>query len=556
MIQKFNPEDIKTIYFDLFAGAGGTSTGVVKARIDERHCSLVAACINHDSNAIRSHRSNHKQTLHFTEDITELYKTSRWEKLRAHVALMRMMYPNAKIILWASLECTNFSKAKGGLPRDADSRTLAEHLFPYIEMIRPDYIHIENVEEFMSWGEIDSHGKPISKFSGKDYIRWTNTVRDYGYSYDHRILNSADFGGYTSRRRLFIQFARPELPIVWPEPTHCKGGSKGMFAFSQWKPVRDVLDLDDEGKSIFNRPKPLVDASHERIYAGLIKFVAGGKDKWILKYNSVDGKSGKHNPPGIDEPCPVVSCQNRLGLVQTKFMQGYYGNGDNLSSIDNPCPTVTTKDRHALVTTEFIVNQYSGGGQLSDIDKPCPTILNTPKQNIVTCRQWIMNTNFNNIGSSLDQPAQTITANRKWHYLMNPQYKSAGSSLDNPCFTLIARMDKAPAYLIEANTEGEFAPFIRHQGNTLIYEIYANDSEIMVKIKEFMALYGIIDIKMRMLNIPELKMIMGFPKDYILIGTQAEQKKFIGNAVEVNMSRVLCETTAKAVMRYNLKIAG
>src|SRR5665648_383080 len=105
----FNTEDIQTVYYDLFSGAGGTSTGVVNARINERPCSLVAACINHDANAIRSHRSNHKQTLHFTEDITELYKTSRWEKLRAHVALMRVIYPNAKVILWASLECTNFS---------------------------------------------------------------------------------------------------------------------------------------------------------------------------------------------------------------------------------------------------------------------------------------------------------------------------------------------------------------------------------------------------------------------------------------------------------------
>ena len=56
-----------------------------------------------------------------------------------------------------------------------------------------------------------------------------------------------------------------------------------------------------------------------------------------------------------------------------------------------------------------------------------------------------------------------------------------------------------------------------------------------------MAEYGIIDIKMRMLKIGELKRIMGFPDTYILIGTQAEQKKYIGNAVEVNMSRVLCE---------------
>lgn len=575
-------EDIKLIYVDLFCGAGGTSTGVESAKGYNGSIARVIACVNHDENAIASHAANHPDALHFTEDIRTLDLT----KLIAHVQLMRLMYPNAKLVLWASLECTNFSKAKGGQSRDADSRTLAEHLFRYIEALNPDYIHIENVEEFMSWGELDENGKPVSKNNGKDYLRWVKDVCSYGYHMDFRILNSADFGAYTSRKRLFIQFAKYDLAIAWPEPTHCKGGSTGMFAFEKWKPVKEVLDFSDEGVSIFNRPKPLVDASHERIYAGLVKFVAGGKDKWILKYNSVNGKSGKHNPPGVDEPCPVVACQGRLGIVQTKFLakyfsgrpegkvisingpcgtiktkdshslincnfiSGYYGNGNNLSSIDKPCPTVTTKDRHALVSPRFIVNQYSGGGQIADIEKPCPTILNTPKQNIVTCRQWIMNTNFGNVGSSIDSPAQTITANRKWHYLMNPQFNSAGGSVEKPCFTLIARMDKMPPYLMQADTEGECASFIRHEGNTLIYEIYSDDTPIMVKIKEFMASYGIVDIKMRMLKIPELKMIMGFPRDYKLIGTQAEQKKYIGNAVEVTMARVLCEAVAMKLNEY------
>lgn len=71
-------------------------------------------------------------------------------------------------------------------------------------------------------------------------------------------------------------------------------------------------------------------------------------------------------------------------------------------------------------------------------------------------------------------------------------------------------------------------------------------SEMMRKIKEFMANHCIIDIKMRMLKIPELKAIMGFPRDYVLRGTQ-RQKKFIGNAVEVNQSRVLCEALAGAL---------
>jgi DNA (cytosine-5)-methyltransferase 1 len=128
---------------------------------------------------------------------------------------------------------------------------------------------------------------------------------------------------------------------------------------------------------------------------------------------------------------------------------------------------------------------------------------------------------------------------------MNPQYKSSGGSVENPCFTLIARMDKAPPYLIEASTETNKLPsFIKIIGDTIIYEIYDTDSEIMVKVKEFMALYGILDILMRMLHIPELKRIMGFPEDYTLIGTKAQQKKYIGNAVEVSISCAMCEATA------------
>ena len=53
--------------------------------------------------------------------------------------------------------------------------------------------------------------------------------------------------------------------------------------------------------------------------------------------------------------------------------------------------------------------------------------------------------------------------------------------------------------------------------------------------------YGIVDISMRMLRIDELKLIQGFPKDYVLVGTQEEQKKYLGNAVVTIMAKVWCE---------------
>lgn len=552
---------IKLLYIDLFCGAGGTSTGVENARYEDEQCAKVVACVNHDANAIASHSANHPDALHFTEDI----RTLELSPLVAHVERMKKIYSDALVVLWASLECTNFSKAKGGQPRDADSRTLAEHLFRYIEDIDPDYIQIENVEEFMSWGDMDEKGHPISKDKGRCYEKWKRNVRKYGYDFDWRILNAADYGAYTTRKRFFGIFAKRGLPIVFPEPTHCKDGKNDMFGrLEKWKPVKDVLDLSDEGESIFCRKKPLAEKTLERIYAGLIKFVAGGKEAFLVKYNSMS-RTGKYQAPSVDEPCPVVATQGRLALAKVNFLSkqfsgqpdcknisvegpagtitckdhhafvsAYYGNGHN-HSVELPAPTVTTKDRLALVNSVFIDNQY-GTGKPTSIELPVGTVTTVPKFNMVSCKPWIMNTAFSNVGSSIEQPSQTITANRKWHYLMNPQFASAGGSVNNPCFTLIARMDKMPPYLVEV--EGGIGIQVRPV-----------DSPMTIKIKEFMALYGIIDIKMRMLRIAELKKIMGFPEDYVLIGPQSDQKKFIGNAVEVNMARVLCEAICKEIIR-------
>lgn len=625
---------------DLFCGAGGETTGIEQAEINGIKCAKVILCINHDTNAILSHNANHPDALHFIEDIRTLDLTQAIAIIQA----IRTYHPDSKIQLHASLECTNFSKAKGGQPRDADSRTLAEHLFRYIEALDPDYIQIENVREFMCWGDMDENGKPISKDKGRLYMLWVQRIKSYGYDFDWRILNSADYGAYTSRERFFGQFAKHGLPIAWPEPTHCKNGKQDMFSsLLKWKPVKDVLDFSDEGQSIFNRKKALSPKTLERIYAGLVKFVAGGKDAFMIKYNSMS-QSGKYQAPGIEEPCPVVSCQNRLGvanvqflskyfsghpesknipitgpahtikckdnhaLVTSDFLSAYYGTGDNVSSIHSPCPTVSTKDRFNYVRPKFLcsynfndsgkdinnpcptiltkdrlslispffVNYYSGGGQHSDLNNPCPAILSNPKQRLISCNfldmqygasrgasvnepagtltgnpkhcliscnPWIMNTNFANKGSSVYEPSQVITANRKWHYLMNPQFASAGGNIDKPCFTLIARMDKMPPYLVATET-----------GHVAI-QIHSPECEQLRNIKIFMALYGIIDIKMRMLKIPELKRIMGFPDNYKLIGTQADQKKFIGNAVEVNMARVMCEATCKEIRNYKTKVA-
>ena len=111
-------------------------------------------------------------------------------------------------------------------------------------------------------------------------------------------------------------------------------------------------------------------------------------------------------------------------------------------------------------------------------------------------------------------------------------------------------MDKMPPYLMSVETEGFLPSFIVPTTDGYVYCIYDDDSEMMKKIKEFMALYGVVDVTMRMLKIPELKRIMGFPEDYVLVGTQAEQKKYIGNAVEVTIARRWCEALCRRLKEY------
>jgi len=300
--------------------------------------------------------------------------------------------------------------------------------------------------------------------------------------------------------------------------------------------------------------------------AGSITTIDGHAPVFIKRYN---GGNPKEKVSSIDQPIGTISTTNRHALVSPEFLAAYYSTGKNVHSIEAPCPVVSTKDRFNKVKPVFFIqNEYSGGGQHTSIDKPNPSILAHPKQkltsvnfidqqfgnskpkgidepvgtltanpkyNLVDVKPWIMDTNFKNIGNSIEEPGKVITASRKHHYLMNPSWGGNNHSIDKPSPVVVARQDKAPLYIIGVDT-----------GNYGII-VYENDTEFMIKIKEFMSMYGIIDIKMRMLKIPELLKIQGFPDNYILRGTKTEQKKFIGNAVHPKMAKEIAQANYQSI---------
>lgn len=468
---------------DMFCGAGGTSHGIVNSDFAE-----VAWAINHDPNAIKAHKINHPNTVHYEEDIVS----------------MDISKLTPVDILWASLECTHFSGAKGGQSRDADSRMLARQMYRYIDQTNPSFVIIENVKEFLTWGplmEVKKKGKTITvadpKQKGVYYNNWLDNIREKGYEYEYRILNSADFGARTSRSRYFGIFAKVGCDIVFPTETHSKSGKDGKL---KWLPCKDYIDLSDEGNSIFGRThnqrlpknvrKPLAPNTIKRIVAGIKKFC-------------IDGDL----------------------LYDPHFIMKYYGNGDNSSSLKQPLHTITTKDRHVLVSLEkeqFVAEHF---GTNRSVNQPMPTIMAykdqkymvTLKKASFTAQNYTAARLGNERASSLNEPLKTIpTANihslitlEKAQFIQ--QYFSSGGnpgsqvqSINSP---LWANTTVPKGSLVTLNKSIDF----------------------------------LIDVKTRFLTAEELMLIQGFDSQYQLIGSQAVRKKAIGNSVVPLMAQKLIE---------------
>lgn len=574
------------IIIDLFCGAGGLTTGAEIASINGLKVAKVIACVNHDANAIESHFANHPQVQHFTEDV----RTLDLDDLGAQLWEAKLKYPEAMVLLWASLECTNFSIAKGGQSRDGDSRTLAQSLYmqynvlendyqvgdSYIQVLNPDYIYIENVKEFKTWGPLaqkidkftgkllfDKNGNPIMipdpEHLGEYFDEWRSAIDSFGYCHEHKLLNSKDFGACQSRLRFFMQFAKIGLPITWPQATHGIG-------LKPYRAIKEVLDFSNEGYSILHRShnmdipkrqrKDLVNKTLERVYAGLVKFIAKGDDSFVSKYFSgrpehknisIDGPcgtiktidnhavvktvfiskymgnnaaTGVNNGKSVDEPSITVTCQNRLALVQA-FGVNYYSSGQPAQSIDKPSGTVTTVSKLTLVQT-FGFKYYGSGQNLQDTNEPSGTL--TTKD-----RMAVVNINY-------DAAALAAPGIKKVFAIMPSGWGWPMHSTEQPSPTVIARQDKNPIYLVQIE-QGEMG-----------IAVFENDSPIVEKIKFFMAAFGIVDIKMRMLTLSEQMSIQGFPKDYILKGTKTEQKKYNGNAVEVHQATACIQAVASALV--------
>lgn len=254
---------MKTI--DLFAGAGGSSTGAMMAGCD------VLWAANHWMAAVQVHKNNHPDIDHICQDLHQ----ADWSQVPAHDLML------------ASPCCQGHSKARGtNKPHHDSSRSTAWAIVSCAEYHQPDFIIVENVPEFLNWAL---------------YRPWELALETLGYSLSPHYIDAADHGVPQNRKRLFVVGTRSKSPI------------KLNLKKRQHVGARNVIDFNTGKWSLVDKPGRSK-ATLERVTNGQSSF---GERFVMPYYGSGSGKTGRD----LDRPIGTVTTRDRWAVVDGDKMR-------------------------------------------------------------------------------------------------------------------------------------------------------------------------------------------------------------------------------------------
>lgn len=388
------------LVIDNFAGGGGASTGIEQALGRP-----IDVAINHDPEAVAMHKANHPATHHYCQSV--------WKADPLEVTGGRRV-----ALAWFSPDCKHFSKAKGGKPRSKHIRDLAWVVVQWAERVKPDVIMLENVEEFRGWGPLDEDGNVIRERAGETFEKWTKALRKAGYRIEWRELRACDYGAPTSRKRFFMIARSDGLPIVWPEPTHGKPGSPEVESGERlpWRTAAEIIDWTIPCPSIFERARPLADATMKRIAAGIVRFVLNNPRPFIVPITHSGGDRRVHSTA---EPVRTITTANRgeLAFITPYFARTAHGDvtasgkrrGKGHHGTAEPFPTITMSRDSALISP-VIVGCGGRRGQSGPVDVQGPYPTTTAKADACIVTASLERQFGRSLGSSVTEPMPTITA--------------------------------------------------------------------------------------------------------------------------------------------------
>lgn len=495
------------IIVDNFAGGGGASTGIELAlgrRVD--------VAINHDREAIAMHTANHPETEHHCESVWDVDP--------------RTVKPGRTIgLLWLSPDCKHFSKAKGGKPVEKKIRGLAWVALRWAAIRQPRVIMLENVEEFVTWGPLvegaDGKMRPCPKHKGREFNAFKNALQRHGYQVEYRELRACDYGAPTIRKRLFLIARRDGQPVVWPAPTHGDPKSEAVKSgrLKTWRTAAECIDWSLPTPSIFERAKPLAEATCRRIAKGIMRYVVNAAEPFIVRYHG-EKSAGEFRGVGMNEPLPTQTTENRFAIVAPVLTEHANASSPRCMPADEPLRTICaqTKGGHHALVSAFLAKHYTGviGADLRD---PAPTVTSVDHNSLVTSN--LVKLRGDNIGQATNEPLRTVSAGGT-HFAEVRAFlvkyygnEREGLSLSAPIHTVTAR-DRFGLVTVSGEE------------------------------------YEIADIGLRMLAPRELFKAQGFPSDYI-IGDDPAQGLVLTKTAQVRMcGNSVCPPLAQALVAANL----
>ncbi|MBL9123024.1 MAG: DNA cytosine methyltransferase [Planctomycetaceae bacterium] len=475
----------KGLVIDSFAGGGGASLGIAWAigRAPD-------IAINHDPVAIEVHKTNHPSTRHVRDDVRS-------------IDICRVVGRRRVWALWASPDCKDFSRAKGDKPVSKNIRGLAWVIVKWIEQLgdrAPNVLFLENVREFEEWGPVlpawqcqgcDWRGTegqvklcrtrrrcprcnslrvrltekwlrdPTRK--GLTFRRWLGRLRNLGYEVQHRVVDAADFGAPTHRRRLFLVARRDGSPIAWPELTHAspkKIADAPLFnILKPWRTAAECIDWSIPCKSIFERERPLATNTERRVAMAIKRYVLENPNPFILRYR------GSHESSGVPlgDPLPTVTAgshQSRpagaghaLGLVVPQIAPLTHAGDRRCHPCDEPLPTITTANRGELALlapslVRFNGEPLDGDTRTQSLEQPLTTLDGSNRLALVS--PSLIQTGFGERDGQaprvpgLDKPLGAVVAGGGKHALVTAMLAKhnggvVGQTIDSGLGTITAR---------------------------------------------------------------------------------------------------------------------
>lgn len=527
---------------DLFAGGGGMSLAFERAfgRSPD-------VAVNHDDDALSMHRMNHPQTRHFVADVFEVCPQA---------------VTQGRPVGWlhGSPDCTHHSQAAGGQPRSKKIRGLGWVLPRWAGQVRPEVISMENVKQMLKWGPlvakrdpetgrclkrvVDERGRtlwavaekgervpvqnqylvPDKAREGVTWRRFVGTFRAMGYAVDWRVRCAADAGGHTTRTRLFLIARRDGRPIVFPPPSFFKAPGKGQ---RRWKAAAECIDFTLPCRSIFDRPRPLAEATMKRIATGIRKFVLESAQPFIVPVTHSGGENRAHS---VADPFRTVTAAHRgeFAVVAPVMVQTGYGEREGQSprtmDIEQPLGTIVGTGKHA-VAAAYLMQANDGfcatvGRALSD---PITTITNSGSQQQLVAAS-LLHLRRNCDGRGVGDPLMTVSAAGQHHALIECTLSA----------TEEAGALRVAAFLMRYYGQGGQWSGLEEPMST----ITTKDRMALVTVTISGTPYVIVDIGLRMLEPRELYRAQDFPDDYIIdrghdgrAFSKSAQVRMVGNSV-------------------------